>query len=242
MRHGAWRHRVSTGHSAHPWASGWRRHVHHVYQFNVKDQVGLGRNSWMRRVRPLPALCAISQLPRDEQTALAADFHARKALVEAGNQPPHPLRKSHGRRVAVLRLPVVSQHRLAVLVQNRGAGVVVGGVELVPVVLASVAAKPAGIEDLVHLVGLSLCASTDLDVLIAQDKGRLYNASDRWNARRQLHGGRGSGRVGRRRRMRCAGGWSSRFGRGLGNPGNSARRQKENQNRVFHCELKLHEF
>jgi hypothetical protein len=75
---------------------GWHGQIGHVHQFNVEDQVGLLRNSRMSGVGSRMAFCAIGQLPGDEDAALAADPHAVKALVEAGNHAAKALREWHG--------------------------------------------------------------------------------------------------------------------------------------------------
>lgn len=169
------------------------------------------------------AFGAIGQLPGDEQAAPAADLHAGESLVEAGNQAAHALGKGHGLRIALLGLAVVAEHRLAVLVFEWLSGVVVGGVELVPV-----SGQPASVMNLVHLVGLGLGAGADFEVLVAQGKGCLDDAFHHGHSGRQLDAGRCGSRMVRRGRG------GSRLGRGLGACGSGACRQEQNQNGVFH--------
>ena len=86
---------------------------------------------------------AVGQLPRDEDAALAADLHPGNTLIEARDRSANSLHKLHGLRVAQLGLAVVTHHRLAVLVSEGRARMVVGGVEFDPV-----GGSPSGVEDL----------------------------------------------------------------------------------------------
>jgi hypothetical protein len=119
----------------------------------------------MSRIRSRPATCAVGQLPGDKQAALAADLHAPKSLVEAGNQAAHSLRKRHRLHIAHLGLAVGSHHRLAVFILLRLA-MIVRRVELVTIVGAAVAAQVAGVKHLEQLAGLGIGAGPDLVVLI----------------------------------------------------------------------------
>jgi hypothetical protein len=171
--------RWATGHGAHPAhrrALGRSGHLGHVDKFNVEDQVGLFRNSRMSGVGSLTAFCAIGQLPGDEDAALAANLHACKALVKAGNDAAKALRELHGLGNIQLGLAVVAHDRLAFLILQ-WEPVVVGGVELV-----SVGGQPAGVENLVYLVGLGHGACADLDLLVLQGEGGLLDGLDRWNS------------------------------------------------------------
>ena len=140
------------------WALRRCREVSNFDKFDVKDQIGLGRDSRMGGVGAGTAFGSISELPGNEQATLAADLHTVKTLVEAGDEASHALRKCHGLRVAKLGLAVCAQYWLAVLVLFRLTGMVIGGVELVAVVGAAVVAEVAGVLHLVHLVGLGVCA------------------------------------------------------------------------------------
>ena len=106
--------------------------------------------------------CSVSQLPWNENAALAADFHAGKALVKAVNRGAHTLRKGHRLRVAHLGLAVVTHHDLTVFVSQRHP-VVIGGVELDPI-----SGPVAGVKNLVQLVGFGHGALADLNLLVAQ--------------------------------------------------------------------------
>ena len=169
----------------------WHHDVAHVHQFHVKNQIGLFRNSGMSGIRTGPSLRAVSQLPRNEDAALAANLHAGKSLVKARNRAPIALREADRLGWALLGFAVVAQHRLPILVQHRLARMVVGRVELFPVVRASVDAKPAGVQNFVQLGRLSLCACADLDLLVAQRKEGLLDGLDHGHARGQLFSGCG---------------------------------------------------
>jgi hypothetical protein len=162
--------------------------------------------------------CSVRQLPGNEQTALSANLHTGESLVEAWNQPAHPLRKRHGLRVAAFGLPVIAHHRLVVFIHYWRAGVVKRGIEL-----DAIGSAPAGVMHLVHFVGFSQGAGADLDVLIAQGESRFHN-SPRWrHAGGQLDRRRSGGGVGRGS-SGCGGlGW------GLSDCGNGACRKKKYQ-------------
>src|ERR1700733_1640633 len=89
---------------------------------------------------------SIAQLPWDINAALAANLHAHKPLVEAGDRVANSLMKRKRLYVAQLRLAIVAQHRLAVLVLQRLPRGGAGRVELDPV-----SGPVAGIENLVYL-------------------------------------------------------------------------------------------
>src|ERR1039458_4129894 len=181
-------HRTRAGHSPNGRMIWWHREFDYIHQLDVKDQVSLGRNPRMRRVRTRTSACTVCQLPGDENAALAANLHAFKSLVPAWNYATKALREADGLRIALLRLSIGIQHRLAVLVQLRSARMVVGAAKLAPI-----DGQPTDIEDLVHLVGLGIGARADLDVLVAQGEGSLHYAFGRRNAVGQLdprrHGG-----------------------------------------------------
>jgi hypothetical protein len=95
--------RRATGHGAHPahwWAGLHGRHLAHLDQINVEDQVGFSGNSRMIRAMVRDRARSIGQLPGDEDAALAANLHAGKALVKAWNRSAYALRKGHRLRVA----------------------------------------------------------------------------------------------------------------------------------------------
>jgi hypothetical protein len=103
-----------------------RRHLHlrHVDELNVENQVGLGRNSRMRRIRPRASARTVSELPGNKQPAFASDFHSSKSLVEPRNHAAESLRKSDRLHVSQLRLAIVSQHGLSVFVFQRESVIV----------------------------------------------------------------------------------------------------------------------
>ena len=111
---------------------GWHLNVRHVHQFQIQNQIRLGGNRRMIRIRRWTFPRTQPQLPGHKHAPLAADPHAVKSLVPAGKRTAHALDHRSGLRIAQLGLTVIAQHRFAVLVQNRSA-VVVGGVELAPV-------------------------------------------------------------------------------------------------------------
>lgn len=69
---------------------------------------------------------SIGQLPGNEDPALAANFHAGKPLVEAGNRSAHSLVKWKGLYIAQFGLAVIAQHGFAVFVPQRRPGMVAG--------------------------------------------------------------------------------------------------------------------
>jgi hypothetical protein len=193
---------------------------------------------------------SIAQLPGDEDAALAAHLHARKALVEAGNCAANPLRKAHGLRRSLHGLAIGAELRLSVFVKNRRAGMVVGRVELLPVVGTAVQAKPAGVEELVQLIGLGHRAVANLDLLVAQRKGGILGRFNCWNSRSwnpEWELASGSSALGNRNcgldcifgcrigsLNGCLGGSGCRLGRGLCACGGNASGHHENQNSLFH--------
>jgi hypothetical protein len=140
-----------------------RGHIGHVHQFDIEDQVGFCGNSRMVRATVGHRARSIGHLPGDEDAALAADFHAGKSLVKADNRAANALRKRHRLGRTLLGLAVVPEDRLAVLVQNRWAGMEGCGVED-----DSIGGPVAGVENLVQLAGLSHSAGADLDLLVTQ--------------------------------------------------------------------------
>ena len=121
----------AAGHGAHPAhrrADLHGRHLVHFDQFNVENQVGFRGYSRMIRVMVGDRACSVSQLPGNENAALAADPHACKALVKADNRAAHTLRKRHRLWVAQLGLAVVAHDRFAILVPERGA-MLLGGIK-----------------------------------------------------------------------------------------------------------------
>jgi hypothetical protein len=130
-----------------------------------------------------PAFGAIGELPGDEETALAADLHAVEALIEAGNEAAHALGKCEGLRIAMFGLSIGIHDGFAVFVEDWCAWVVVGRIELV-----AVGSEPAGVLHLVHFVRLGDSASAELDVLVAEGEGRLYESSGRRDAGGKLDG------------------------------------------------------
>jgi hypothetical protein len=147
-----------------------RRSVGYVNQFDVEDEVGEGRNPRVGCIGAGAALGAVSQLPGDEQAALSANLHAFKSLVEARKRPSSRRRSLSewvGQRIAVLGFAVVAQNGFAILVFDCRPRMIVRGVELVSVIVPPVGAKPAGVVDLVNLVGLGIRAGAEHDVLVA---------------------------------------------------------------------------
>src|ERR1035441_1201808 len=203
----------------------WHRDIALIHQFNVEDEIGLCWNAWMRLVRPRTPERAVGQLPGDEKTALAADLHSRKALVKPRNHAAQALGEADGLRLANRDLAVGTPDHVAVFIENRLAGVVVGGVELV-----SVSRQPSGVMDLVHLSWFSIGAGADLDVLVAQRESRNRRTLYRWHSR---------GHVDANRCRPCDGpgsgsGMGHRFSSSLGNCGGRARRHQQNQRNASH--------
>lgn len=181
----------------------------------------------MGSIRAGAAARAIGELPGDEEAALSADFHAVKALVEAGNQASHALGKAEGLWRAEFGLSIGAEFGLAVFVEDGGAGVVIRGVELV-----AVGGQPTGVLHLVELVGGGFSAGSELDVLIAKGEGRLHDSAGWRDAGRKLDGG-GCSRGGVVDHGAGCGG-SGGLGRGLGRCGHGAGSQKQDHCRRFH--------
>lgn len=154
--------RHAGGHSAH-WAALRRsRQFRYIDQFDIEDQVRLGGDSGMLQTVVGNLAAAISQLIGDEEAALAANLHADETHVKAGNGAALALRKRHGLRIAELRLAVIAEHRLAVLVLDRWAGVVIGGVEL-----DAVGSAIARVLHFVKLVRQGVSTGADHVILVA---------------------------------------------------------------------------
>ena len=77
---------MAAGHAAHAGVVGRLGKIGYIHQLNVKNEIRLGRNPRMGGIGAGMALGSVGQLPGDKQPALAANFHAVKAIVEAGNQ------------------------------------------------------------------------------------------------------------------------------------------------------------
>src|ERR1035437_6724123 len=108
----------------------WHRNIALIHQFNIEEEIGLCWNAWMRLVRPRTPERAVGQLPGDEKTALAADLHSRKALVKPRNHAAQALGEADGLRLANRDLALGIPHHVAVFIENRLAGGVVGGADL----------------------------------------------------------------------------------------------------------------
>lgn len=106
----AWVHRVCSR------VVGRHDQIAYIDQLNVENQIGLGWNPGVGRVGPGAAARAICQLPRDEETALAAHLHSFEALIKAGNDSAKSLRKADWLGIAELWLAVFVEHRFAILV------------------------------------------------------------------------------------------------------------------------------
>ncbi len=122
----------------------------------------------------------VGKLPGNKQASLATHLHPLKALIPARNETPKPLREGEGLCIAKDWLSVRVLLRLAILVHHRHA-MVEGGVEF-----PAVGGKPAGVVHLVHLVGLSFRAGSNLDVLVAKGESWLCHGLDHGNAGGQL--------------------------------------------------------
>ncbi len=116
---------------------------------------------------------AVGQLIGNIQAALAADPHANQALIKTKDHLVASLGKVHRIRGAWNDFPVGAQNHLAVLVLDRRATVVIGGVNFVPV-----SGQPVSVLNLVELVRLGLGAGTDYIILVAKREDRLYIAFD----------------------------------------------------------------
>ncbi len=121
----------------------------------------------MSRIRSRTPIRSVRQLPGNEDPPLPANLHPGKPLVEPRNRPPHTLDKRDRLRIAQLDLAVGVPLHLAVLIHNRLPRMIVGGVELAPVIRAPVGPQPPGVVNLVNLARLRVSAGTDFDVLVA---------------------------------------------------------------------------
>ena len=181
------RHWMAPRHSAHARHARMIRRqlqVTHIHKLDIKDQISLGRNSWMRRVRPRTAACAIRQFPRNKEASLSSDLHADKPLIESGNHAPKSLRNADGLRIAHLRLAALVNLRLTIGPNNRCA-VIIRRIKLVPV-----SREPTGVLNLIELVRLSFHSGADFDVLITQRERSLHDAAHGRYTRRQLSAAR----------------------------------------------------
>ena len=179
---------------------------------------------------------SVGELPGNEETALATNLHAAKALVEAGNEAPHTLGKGHGLRGTHFGLAVFAEDRFAVFVLLGLTGMVEGGVEL-----DAVGGAVSGVMNLVHFAWLGVGAGADLDVLITQGECALDDATSRGYAGRKLDAGGGRGRGGGFGCGGCRlGGSDSGFRGRLCVCSYGGCRDKEKQNWLFHCDGRLH--
>lgn len=198
-----------------------RRHVADIHEFDVEDQIRLGGNPRIGCVRSRAAASTIGKLPRNKEPTLAADFHSREALVEAGDDAAEALRKADWLAFVHLGLAIGVEFRLAVFAYD-GSLVVVRRVELV-----AVGGEPASVVDLINLVWLDFRAGADANLLVAQGKSCSQNAMDHRDTGRQLY-------------ATDRGGW---FGGGCGRGGlggslsktSGGGRQEKTQKEMFHC-------
>lgn len=174
---------MPTRHSTHARTAGRCRHVGHIDKLDVENEIGLGWDPRVSGVWSRPPARAICQLPGDEQAAFAANLHTFESLIEARNEAAHALRKGHWLRLALLRFAVVAHDRLAVLIHNRCAGMVVRRIELVPI-----GGQPTRVVDFVELVGLRHSSGANLVILVAQGESGLDDSLHYGDARRQLGG------------------------------------------------------
>lgn len=144
----------------------------------------------MVRWAPRDVARSVGKLPRNKETALAANLHSGKALVKAGNQASIALRKDQGLHVH-LRLSIGSHHRLAVFAHHRRLAV---GIRIE---LLAGCRKITRVIHVVELVGLSVSPGTNLDVLKAQGEIGFDDAVNPGDRGGQLQppigGGAGSG-------------------------------------------------
>lgn len=68
-------------------------HLSYVNQFDIEDEIGFCGNPGMLGSVVGDDADSVSELPGNEDAALATDLHAGKALVEAGNKASHALGK-----------------------------------------------------------------------------------------------------------------------------------------------------
>ena len=88
-------------------------HVTLVHKFDVEDQIGLCRNAWIGGARSGASAHTIRKLPGNEQASLAANVHARKTLVESGDQTTRsPAENSAAARSPILGFPSASSSGL----------------------------------------------------------------------------------------------------------------------------------
>lgn len=160
----------------------WQLKIGDINQLDIENEIGLGGNAGVGRIGAGTSARAVRQFPRDEETALAADLHSLKALIESRNNAAETLRKADGLRIAELGFAILAEHRLAVLVLE-GLTVILGRIEL-----AAVAREPSGVEHLVDLVWLGGGAGANRQVLIAKREGGFDWAASAGHARRKLDG------------------------------------------------------
>jgi hypothetical protein len=155
-----------------------RRHICHFDEFNVEDEVRLGRNARMVGTVRHGAR-SVGELPGNKDAALAANLHAGEAVIKARDDPAHTLRKLHGLRILHLGLAVGPKLRLAIFA-DRWLRVLVPRVEF-----DAVGGAPAGVLDMPELACLAFGARADLDVLVVQRDGGLER-----KVRNSRHAGR----------------------------------------------------
>ena len=96
------------------------RHVGDFDQFHIEDEIGLGGDAGM--VGTVGNVAgSVSELPGNEDAALATDSHAGKTVVEAGNDAADALRERHGLGIAHLRLAIGAKFGFAIFAHDRTA-------------------------------------------------------------------------------------------------------------------------
>ena len=101
------------------------RSVCHINQFNIQNQVGFGGGGGVRGVADGNLALTEAQLPGNKDAAFSANLHASHSIIPSRQRAALSQDQCHRRRVAGLGLAVIAQNRLAVLVLQRRAGMIV---------------------------------------------------------------------------------------------------------------------
>jgi hypothetical protein len=125
--------RNSGGHRVHSGRHVWTRWllwgIRDFDQFEIQDQIGSGGNRRQGGATGGKIPITKSQLPWNEDAALAFGLHAYRSHIPTDKRTSLSHDRRPGLRIAQLGLAVVTHHRFAVFVFERRSRVIVGRVK-----------------------------------------------------------------------------------------------------------------
>src|SRR5258708_12398008 len=96
--------RLPARHATHSGMIRRQLQVGNIHKLNVEDEVGHRWDTRIRRIRAGASTRAVSQLPWNKESTLAADAHTSEALVEPWHHTAETL--SHPVALAIPPLPL----------------------------------------------------------------------------------------------------------------------------------------